>query len=171
VTGTEINRPGSRGRDQVGPVDAALAGLDARDAAEALTRGVNDILNVTPRMPTRLHLRFGRASVELEWPEVGEMPELARVGLGAPQFAEERLEILAPLVGVYYMAPEPGAMPFVSVGDEVEPGQQVAIIEAMKLMNPILAEDHATVAEILVADAESVEYGQPLMVLEPRACP
>ena len=171
MTGTEINRPKSCEGDQVDPVRVALAGLDARDAAEALTRGVNDILNVTPRMPTRLHLRVGRASVELEWPELGEVPELARVPLGAPEFAEERLEILAPLVGVYYVAPEPGAMPFVSVGDDVEPGQQVAIIEAMKLMNPILAEDHATITEILVDDAESVEYGQPLIVLEPRARP
>ncbi|MCT2586371.1 hypothetical protein JT362_24935 [Actinophytocola sp. S1-96] len=71
----------------------------------------------------------------------------------------------AATVGTFYRAPAPGAPPFVSEGDEVSPGQQVAIIEAMKLMLPVEAERGGRVAEVLVADGEGVEYGQPLFRL------
>lgn len=79
--------------------------------------------------------------------------------------------LTAPAVGVFYRAPEPGAAPFVAVGDEVEPGQQVGILEAMKLMNPIEAEQPGRVVAILVDDQAAVEYGQPLMRLAPAGGP
>jgi acetyl-CoA carboxylase biotin carboxyl carrier protein len=81
--------------------------------------------------------------------------------------AEDAVVISAPMVGTFYRAPEPGAPPYVEVGDMVEPGQQIGIIEAMKLMNPILAEQAGRVGEILVGDGTPVEYGQPLIVLRP----
>lgn len=72
----------------------------------------------------------------------------------------------APLVGVAYLAPTPGAAPFVRIGEPVEKGQTVLIIEAMKVMNQIRAPRAGRLARILVTDAEPVEYGAPLMLIE-----
>ena len=74
--------------------------------------------------------------------------------------------LTAPLVGVAYLAPTPSAAPFVRVGDPVEKGQTVLIIEAMKVMNQIRAPRAGRLARILVTDAEPVEYGAPLMLIE-----
>jgi acetyl-CoA carboxylase biotin carboxyl carrier protein len=71
------------------------------------------------------------------------------------------------LVGTYYRSPEPGAKPFVEVGDVVEPDQEVGIIEAMKIMNRIVAETGGRVAELVANDGDMVEFGQPLILLEP----
>lgn len=72
----------------------------------------------------------------------------------------------SPMVGTVFVCPEPGAAPFVQLGDQVEMGQTVLIVEAMKVMNPIQAPRSGKVIEILVSDAEPVEYGQPLLVIE-----
>jgi acetyl-CoA carboxylase biotin carboxyl carrier protein len=74
--------------------------------------------------------------------------------------------ITAPLVGVAYLAPTPGAAPFARVGEPVEKGQTLLIIEAMKVMNQIRAPRAGRLARILVTDADPVEYGAPLMVIE-----
>jgi acetyl-CoA carboxylase biotin carboxyl carrier protein len=74
--------------------------------------------------------------------------------------------VKAPIVGTFYRAPSPDADPFVEVGDEVEEGDVLCIIEAMKLMNEIECETSGTVKEILVEDAEPVEFDQPLFVLD-----
>ncbi|NUU24208.1 MAG: hypothetical protein HOV68_22295 [Streptomycetaceae bacterium] len=71
------------------------------------------------------------------------------------------------MVGTFYQAPDAGARPFVGVGDVVQPGQTVGILEVMKLMNPITAEVGGRVVEMLVDDAQPVEYDQPLIALEP----
>jgi len=76
-------------------------------------------------------------------------------------------EITAPIVGTFYEAPSPDAAPYVKVGDKVEAGAVLCIIEAMKLMNEIEAEVSGTVAEILVKNEEPVEYGQPLFRIDP----
>jgi acetyl-CoA carboxylase biotin carboxyl carrier protein len=76
--------------------------------------------------------------------------------------------ITAPMIGTYYAAPAPGDAPFVQVGDEVEVGQTVGIIEAMKIMNEIVADRPGIVAEVMVENAQAVEYGSPLLrVTEP----
>jgi acetyl-CoA carboxylase biotin carboxyl carrier protein len=72
----------------------------------------------------------------------------------------------APMVGTAYMAPAPGAAPFIEVGTAVKEGQTLLIIEAMKTMNQIPAPRSGTVTEILVEDGHPVEYGQPLVVVE-----
>jgi acetyl-CoA carboxylase biotin carboxyl carrier protein len=77
--------------------------------------------------------------------------------------------VTAPMVGTFYQAPSPGADPFVSAGDLVEPGQTVGIVEAMKLMNSVTAECAGRVAEVLVADAQPVEFGQPLVAIDVSA--
>ena len=74
--------------------------------------------------------------------------------------------VVAPLVGTFYRSPEPGSKPFVEVGDVVEPDSEVAIVEAMKIMNRITADCAGRVTEILVADGEMVEFGQTLMYVE-----
>lgn len=74
--------------------------------------------------------------------------------------------IKAPMVGVFYQAASPEADPYVTVGKAVNKGDTVCIIEAMKLMNEIQAEESGTVKEILVKNGEIVEYGQPLFVIE-----
>jgi acetyl-CoA carboxylase biotin carboxyl carrier protein len=75
--------------------------------------------------------------------------------------------VTAPMVGIVYWAPEPGARPYVSVGERVEAGQTVAIIEAMKLMNQIEAPWPGTVTELLVDNAERVEFDQALVRIKP----
>jgi acetyl-CoA carboxylase biotin carboxyl carrier protein len=87
-------------------------------------------------------------------------------GAGAAE-ADNRHAIRAPLVGTVYRAGQPGADPFVKVGDSVEAGQTVAIVEAMKLMNQVQADIAGKVAEIVVEDGQWVEFEQPLMYLEP----
>lgn len=74
--------------------------------------------------------------------------------------------IKAPMVGVFYKAASPEAEPYVTVGKAVKKGDTVCIIEAMKLMNEIQAEEDGTIKEILVKDGDIIEYGQPLFVIE-----
>jgi len=74
--------------------------------------------------------------------------------------------LVAPMVGTFYAAPAPGADTFVHEGDPVEPGQTVGIIEAMKMMNEIESELAGRIIRILVHNAQLVEYGQPLMVIQ-----
>lgn len=71
----------------------------------------------------------------------------------------------SPMVGTAYLTPEPGAQPFVKVGDSVSEGQTLLIIEAMKVMNPIAADKAGTIKSILVENAQPVEYDQPLVVI------
>ncbi|MFG1344961.1 acetyl-CoA carboxylase biotin carboxyl carrier protein [Xanthobacter autotrophicus DSM 431] len=72
----------------------------------------------------------------------------------------------SPMVGTAYLAPEPGAAPFIDVGTSVKEGQTVLIIEAMKTMNAIPAPRTGTVTRILVGNAQPVEYGEPLLIIE-----
>lgn len=74
--------------------------------------------------------------------------------------------IVAPMVGTFYRAPSPDADPFIDLGDLVEVGSTVCIIEAMKLMNEIEAEIQGRVVKILAENGQAVEYGQPLFILE-----
>ena len=74
--------------------------------------------------------------------------------------------IKSPMVGTCYLSPEPGAKPFASVGDKISEGDTLLIIEAMKVMNPILSTKSGTVRQVLVSDGQPVEYDQPLFVVE-----
>jgi acetyl-CoA carboxylase biotin carboxyl carrier protein len=77
------------------------------------------------------------------------------------------IEIRAPMVGTFYRAPSPEAPPYVEVAQTIEPGQVICIIEAMKLMNEIKAEIRGKIIEILVENAEPVEFAQPMFLIEP----
>jgi len=74
--------------------------------------------------------------------------------------------VKSPMVGTVYLAPQPGAANFIKVGDRVKAGQTLLIVEAMKTMNPIPSPKDGVVAEILVSDAQPVEFGAPLIAFE-----
>jgi len=103
-------------------------------------------------------------------------PEAATTATAEPKATNEKtsendcpgcVEITAPIVGTFYRKPSPDSEPFVEVGDRVEKGQVVCIIEAMKLFNEIESEVSGIIRKILVEDGEPVEYGQPLFLVEP----
>jgi acetyl-CoA carboxylase biotin carboxyl carrier protein len=131
----------------------------------------------------RMRVRSGDASIEVEW-------QLARSAPGAsgapgtpgapgaattpqtpqepgPADESEALFVTSPMVGTFYRSPEPGAAPFVDVGDTVLPGQTVAIVEAMKLFNPIASEHAGVIDAVLAQNGEPVEFDQPLLRLVP----
>lgn len=99
------------------------------------------------------------------------LSQLDQIPTEAPGAAEavsnQRLHtITSPMVATFYRAPAPGAAPFVSVGDHVSEGQVLCILECMKVMNHMESEVSGRLKEILVENAEGVEYGQPVFVIE-----
>jgi acetyl-CoA carboxylase biotin carboxyl carrier protein len=161
-----------------------------RESVEQLRREVVELARSLPGELRQLAVRSGECEIKVEWaagtesgePAVGDRPAPARItgvrGLpgdaGPPANGLDvsgATAVRAPLVGTYYAAPSPDAEPFVRIGDEVEPGTKVAIIEAMKMMNPIVAESAGVVVEILVTDNDPVEYDQVLMLLRPKEHP
>jgi acetyl-CoA carboxylase biotin carboxyl carrier protein len=163
--------------DQAGA--GRLAGI--REAVEELVRQLDGPV-------ARVSVRSGETSIEVEWSrpapeEQGAAPAAAASeaqamaaapvpaaanGAAAADRADDGLHaVLAPLVGTFYVAPEPNASPFVQPGDLVDVDTTIGIIEAMKMMNHIGAERAGRVAELLVANGETVEFGQELVRIEP----
>lgn len=96
-------------------------------------------------------------------PPVAPAPVAAEAAApAAPSHADA---LKSPMVGTAYLAPDPSAANFVSVGDSVKQGDTVLIIEAMKVMNPITADKAGTIQAILIENAQPVEFGQPLVVI------
>ncbi|MDD5348216.1 MAG: acetyl-CoA carboxylase biotin carboxyl carrier protein [Candidatus Omnitrophica bacterium] len=91
----------------------------------------------------------------------------AQAAAPAAEKALRTIEIKAPMVGTFYRAPSPEAPPYVDVGQVIEAGQVVCIIEAMKLMNEIKSEVRGKLVEVLVDNAEPVEFGQSMFIIEP----
>ncbi len=115
----------------------------------------------------RLHLVRGAAGAVQAAPAV--LAPSAVAPIPAAMAAEEAVPpgaVTSPMVGIAYLAPEPGATPFVAVGRSVAAGQTVLLIEAMKTFNQIKAPHAGTVTRILIASGEPVEYAQPLLVIE-----
>ena len=119
------------------------------------------------RGETKLYIRSSPAAPVEAAPTVAAPPTVAAQPEAAPEPAETA--ITAPIVGTFYSAPTPGSEPFVQVGDYVEAGQTVGIIEAMKVMNNIDAEVSGRVAAVLAHNGQAVEYGQPLILLDTSA--
>ncbi len=91
---------------------------------------------------------------------------VAAAPASAPAAAAPSNAITSPMVGTVYLSAEPGAKAFVSIGDKVKKGDTLMLIEAMKTFNPVTADAAGTVKEILVSDAQPVEFGEPLIVVE-----
>jgi acetyl-CoA carboxylase biotin carboxyl carrier protein len=126
----------------------------------------------------RIRLRLGPPPVPIHTVHAAPMPiasAASPVGAapaaqpGAPaQASDDGLVVIeSPMVGTFYRAPSPGAPPFVEVGDTVQKGKTLCVIEAMKLMNEIEAEVGGTIAEILVDNAQPVQFGQALFKIRP----
>jgi acetyl-CoA carboxylase biotin carboxyl carrier protein len=124
----------------------------------------------------RFSVQAGETKIEIERSASGVAVAApaapAAAGAAVPVAADEpeldgRHPVVAPLVGTFYRAAQPGAKPFVEEGDVVDEGQTVAIVEAMKLMNQVKADQGGRVAQIMCTDGDWVEFEQPLMYLEP----
>lgn len=137
-------------------VDLRRAGTPAPTPADALAAQAGH--------PVQRHGHIGGGEIITDAPAPAEPPPHARPA-AYPQGA---VQIKSPMVGTFYRAPEPGARPFVEVGQEVEPDTTVCIIEVMKLMNSIPAGCRGVVTHILADDGEPVEFGQVMLVIEPR---
>jgi acetyl-CoA carboxylase biotin carboxyl carrier protein len=89
--------------------------------------------------------------------------------VAAPAIPEEQLQpVRSPIVGTFYEAPSPGAPPFVKVGDSVEVGQVLCIVEAMKLMNEIECDVAGEIVKKRVTNGQPIEYGQELFLIRPK---
>jgi len=99
-------------------------------------------------------------------PSVASAPAQAAAAPAVKADNPNEIKIKSPMVGTFYRAPSPDAAPYINVGDIVEPGKTVCIIEAMKIMNEIKAEVKGKVKEILVENAQAVEFNQPIVVIE-----
>ena len=115
----------------------------------------------------RIRVARGGSAVEVAAPVAtaapSSQPEVAKKDADP---ASHPGAVTSPMVGTAYHSPAPGAKPFVTVGDTVKAGQTVMIVEAMKTMNQIAAERAGTVTAVLVEDAQPVEYGEPLLIIE-----
>ena len=114
-----------------------------------------------------LDLAFGAVSVRLRGgapaaQPAAAAPNTAAAAAAAVDSGREHI-VAAPMIGTFYGSPSPGEPPFVEVGDPVEIGQTIGIIEAMKIMNEIAADRAGIVSGILVANGQPVEYGSPLL--------
>lgn len=111
----------------------------------------------------RKHIHLSKGATAVAMPS---FPVDKKTSGGTNVATEHKNALKSPMVGVVYLATEPGAKPFVKVGDTVHAGDTVALVEAMKTFNPIKATTDGVVKEILVTDAQAVEFDQPLIVIE-----
>jgi len=151
--------------------DIAEFELERGDVKVRIKRGVEHV--VTPAAPVT-HFAVHTASAA-----VPEIVGASALPVPAPDSGESAVVAAAaepglhtvhsPIVGTFYECPSPGSPPFVKVGDTVEIGQVLCIVEAMKLMNEIEADVAGEIVKKLVANGQPIEYGQELFVIRPRA--
>ena len=96
-----------------------------------------------------------------------DIPEMSETTTEEPD-STPGVEVLSPMPGTFYRAPSPDDPPFVKEGDSVKKGDPLCIIEAMKIMNEIEAEDNGVIQKILVEGGQAVEFNQPLFIIEPN---
>lgn len=142
------------------------------DVDEALVRKLSGLLDDTGL--TEIEYRAGEQTIRVSR-ETGGLAFAPAPALSATSAAQEdeTLEtghhpgaVTAPMVGVVYLAPEPGSPPFIKPGDTVSEGDTLLLIEAMKTFNPVRAPRSGRVSRILVADKVPVEFGEDLVILE-----
>ena len=100
-------------------------------------------------------------------PSVQSAPAVEKPKATEPAAASNLITIKSPMIGTFYRSPTPDKPSFVNIGDEIEPGNVVCIIEAMKLFNEIESEVKGKIVKVLAEDASPVEYDQPLFLVEP----
>jgi acetyl-CoA carboxylase biotin carboxyl carrier protein len=165
------DRPVANGQQLPNTTDSADGVLvelaQVRKHAVALLAELN-------RPPRNLRIQAGPIIVDIAWPDEAEAVASGSLAGGLTDGAAIAVELdggavtdylTSPVVGVFYHAREPGADPFVSVGSLVRPGQQIGIVEAMKLMIPVEADRSGRITDVLKANGAPVEYDEPLFAL------
>jgi acetyl-CoA carboxylase biotin carboxyl carrier protein len=170
-------RPGSPaagpGAKPAAPLDEDVAGFPLRELKRLIRlvqrTGIGELELNSGGRSVRISASpsNGGAGVIVTGPAPATRPAAAPSAAEPAAPAGNQNAIVSPMVGTFYRAPAPDADPFVEVGDVVEVGQTVCIIEAMKLMNEIEAETKGRVAQILVENAQPVEFGQKLFLIDP----
>ena len=136
----------------VNEIDVTFFGIRYRVVKEAL--GVEESLpvaTVTPKQATKR----------------SDIPGMSEAATEEPD-STPGVEVLSPMPGTFYTAPSPDDPPFVKEGDSVKKGDTLCIIEAMKIMNEIEAEDKGVIQKILVENGQAIEFNQPLFIIEPN---
>jgi acetyl-CoA carboxylase biotin carboxyl carrier protein len=147
--------------------ESGIAEIEIKEGEETLR-----IARVLPGQPTTTYV-----AAPMQQPLIAAAPPPVAVEAAAPAEAAAKPAgplragvgehiVTAPMVGTYYSAPTPGAKLFVELGDAVEVGQVLCIIEAMKMMNQIESEKAGKVKAIMVKNGEPVEFGQPLFIIQ-----
>lgn len=150
--------------------DLPLSPEDVAEIVAILDGGAWERLEIrTTRFILKVARDGGGWTQEWAWAEPEAKAAVADIVAAAVEIGEGLVAVHPPLPGTFYRAPQPGAAPFVEVGDTVGPDTVVAIIETMKLMNPVHAAAAGTVEAILVDNARPVEAGAVLMTIRPRA--
>ena len=140
-------------------VDSALL----RELAAMLS--ANDLTEIEVEDGDRkIKVRRDAAPVMAYAPAPAAAPVAAPATEAAPAAPVDAVK--SPMVGTAFLSPEPGAKPFITVGGAIKQGDTLMIIEAMKVMNPILAPKAGKITQILIADSQAVEFDQPLVVIE-----
>lgn len=124
-----------------------------------------------------LKLEYGSLRIALRSSDSGETHTIAPAAPAqsaapaqaenVPAVEESGHLVIAPMIGTFYVAPAPNEPPFVTPGDQVQEGQTIGIIEAMKIMNEIASDCAGTVVDVIAGDGQTVEYGSPLVRIEP----
>jgi acetyl-CoA carboxylase biotin carboxyl carrier protein len=143
-----------------------MGGPELGTVLEQVRHHTTLLLSQLSAVPRLIRMRAGEVALDIEWDTAGGLAGPLRGEQLACASENTAARVLsAHAVGVFYRAPEPGGVPFVSPGDLVVIGQQVAIIEAMKLMIPVEADLSGRIIDVLKDDGEPVEYGEPLFAL------
>lgn len=150
--------------------DLPLSPEDVEEITSILSKSSYDVLDIET---ARFHLRVKRSGdgFTQEWSPIGGDPAKTVASAVEPEVAAEEdglLVIKPPLPGTFYRSPQPGAPPFVKIGDKVTPDTVVAIIETMKLMNPVHAGVAGEIVEIIPENAEPIEATSILMKVKPE---
>ncbi|HSZ50399.1 MAG TPA: acetyl-CoA carboxylase biotin carboxyl carrier protein [Caulobacteraceae bacterium] len=159
--------------DDAHPAESSVDARLVRELADLLNEtGLTEIEVERGNLRVRLTKSLPPAPIAMAPPMVAAPPAYATVApAAAPPAAAAAPSIPAgevvksPMVGTVYMQPQPGAPPFVRVGERVDEGQTLLLLEAMKTMNPIPAPKSGVLVEFMVADGQPVEYGEPLLVI------
>lgn len=139
-----------------------------RRSASGVGELVPTVLAVPPASMPLPEAAPAAPTAALVTPPAAQPQDTPTVSVPPPSSASSRLlEITSPMVGTFYRAPAPDEPPYVEVGDRVRVGQTVCILEAMKLMNELESEVSGTIVEILIENADPVEFGQVLMRVKP----
>jgi acetyl-CoA carboxylase biotin carboxyl carrier protein len=154
---------------------------------DSVCRNVTELAKAAPKPPRRIRLQHGLTTVEVEWPTpekagnapapTGRVPAPEEPGPAAaregPPSGQEQKDglryVCASMAGTFHHSPQPGAPPFVSVGDVVRPGQTIGILEVMKMMSLVEADTHGRIVEILATDAQSVARQERLIAIAPAS--